>query len=100
MSAPETGAVFHPGHSELHGVTVVLETRDGTLYVGRYHELTPAGVLLHDVAEHRPRPGELDRDEFIRRTLEFGVRARYPHLVVPGPDVRRVTRLVEWGAAS
>jgi hypothetical protein len=100
MTAPEPprGGVFHPGHSELHGVTVVLETRDGTLYVGRYHEETPAGVLLHDVAEHRPAPGAPDRSEFIQRMLEFGVRARYRHLVVPGGEVRRLVRLVEWTA--
>ncbi len=103
MTGPEppgSGGVFHPGHSELHGVTVVLETRDGTLYVGRYHEQTPAGVLLHDVAEHRPAPGTPDRSEFIRRVLQFGVRADHRHLVVPGAAVRRVVRLMEWAAES
>lgn len=93
---PESGAVFHPGHSELHGVTVVLETAGGTLYVGRYHEETPAGVLLHDVAEHRADPEHPSQEEFIRRTLKFGVRVQHRHLVVPGNDVRRVTRLLEW----
>ncbi|HXG45582.1 MAG TPA: hypothetical protein VNJ71_12595 [Gemmatimonadales bacterium] len=102
MTAPEPrgDGVFHPGHSELHGVTVVLETRDGTLYVGRYHEATPAGVLLHDVAEHRPAPGGPDRTAFIQRMLEFGVRAHHRHLMVPGTDVRRVVRLVEWREES
>ena len=50
-----SGHVFHPGHSELHGITVVLETTGDVIYVGRYHEETDRGVLLHDVAEHRSR---------------------------------------------
>jgi hypothetical protein len=88
-----SGHVFHPGHSELHGVTVVVEAADDTLYVGRYHEETDRGILLHDVAEHR---GREQRDEFLRKTLKFGVRAQHPHLVVPSGAVRRLVRLLDW----
>jgi hypothetical protein len=94
-----SGHVFHPGHSDLHGVTVVLETTGEALYIGRYHEETPSGVLLHDVAEHRPIAGGITRAEFFAKTLKFGVRAQHPHLVVPGSEVRRITRLVEWPQA-
>ena len=88
-----SGHVFHPGHSDLHGITVVLEAAGDVLYVGRYHEETPKGVLLHDVAEHR---GSADMEEFVRKTLRFGVRAQHPHMVVPNDEVRRVIRLVDW----
>ncbi len=92
-----SGHVFHPGHSDLHGVTVVLETTgDEVLYVGRYHEETPGGILLHDVAEHRPVEGGVTREQFLARTLKFGVHAQHRNLVVPGGKVRRITRLVEW----
>ena len=91
-----SGHVFHPGHAELHGITVVLETTGSTLYVGRYHEETPAGVLLHDVAEHQDGPGAASREEFLRKTLKFGVRAAHRHLVVPKDQVQRISRLVEW----
>ena len=94
-----SGHVFHPGHSDLHGVTVVLETADGVLYVGRYHEETPAGVLLHDAAEHREEAGGATAEEFLRKTLKFGVRAAHPNLVVPSGSVRRVSRLVDWAAS-
>lgn len=87
-----TGHVFHPGHSELHGITVVLEAGSAT-YIGRYHEETPKGILLHDVAEHSD-PGT--RADFIRRTLKFGVKASHRHVVVPAGDVQRLVRLVEW----
>lgn len=89
-----SGHVFHPGHSELHGITVVLETA-GALYVGRYHEETEKGVLLHDVAECR---GAETRAEFVRKTLKFGVRADHRHIVVPSAEVQRVVRLMDWEA--
>ena len=91
-----SGHVFHPGHAELHGITVVLETTGPVLYVGRYHEETSTGVLLHDVAEHRAEPGGVPREEFLRKTLKFGVHATRKHLVVPTAEVRRISRLLEW----
>jgi hypothetical protein len=94
-----SGHVFHPGHSDLHGITVVLETNGEALYVGRYHEETLGGVLLHDAAEHRPAEGGMSREEFFARTLKFGVRAQHRNLLVPGAEVRRITRLVDWPAS-
>lgn len=91
-----SGHVFHPGHAELHGVTVVLEMAGDGLYVGRYHEETPAGILLHDVAEHLSAGSEATREEFLRKTLKFGVRATHKHLVIPTAQVQRISRLVEW----
>ena len=91
-----SGHVFHPGHSELHGITVVLETTGDVLYEGRYHEETDRGVLLHDVAEHRIEKGGLPREEFLARTLKFGVRAQHRHLIVPREEVGRISKLAEW----
>lgn len=91
-----SGHVFHPGHSELHGITVVVETTGDAVYVGRYHEETPQGVLMHDVAEHQPAAGGPSREDFVRKTLKFGVRAQHPTLIVPTSAVRRISRLVEW----
>lgn len=91
-----TGHVFHPGHADLHGITVVVELRTGGCYVGRYHEETPSGLLLHDSAQFTPGPAAATPAEFIARMLKFGVRADHKHVVVPVGDVRQVTRLVEW----
>ena len=91
-----SGHVFHPGHSELHGVTVVLEADGGVLFVGRYHEETAAGILLHDVAEHRSVAGGTTAQEFVEKTLKFGVRAAHRNIVVPAASVRRLSRLVDW----
>jgi len=92
-----SGHVFHPGHAELHGITVVLETAGDAVFIGRYHEENEAGVLLHDVAEYRPSADGPTRDDFVKKTLRFGVRAQHRHLLVPKADVRKVSRLAEWG---
>ena len=53
-----SGMVFHPGHEELHGITVVVEEASGRVYVGRYHERTDRGVLLLDASLHDPSNGD------------------------------------------
>lgn len=90
-----SGHVFHPGHEELHGITVVVDGRSGKTYVGRYHERTERGILLHDVGTHDPAAGQ-SRDEYLRRTLKFGVRADARHLVVPDEEIGEIRRLVEF----
>ena len=75
---------------------VVLETTGDVLYVGRYHEETDRGVLLHDVAEHRNESGGVPQEEFIARTLKFGVRPQHRQLVVPREVVGRISKLAEW----
>ena len=88
-----SGHVFHPGHDDLHGITVVLEAESGRTYVGRWHERTAKGIVLHDVASHDPSDG-LSQSDFLARTLKFGVRPELRTLVVSEP-VRSVRKLAE-----
>jgi hypothetical protein len=90
------GHVFHPGHEELHGVTVVVEGASGRTWVGRYHERTPRGVVLHDAAHLDPGGAGAERDEWIARQLKFGIRAEHKVVVVPPDEVIRISRLPEW----
>jgi hypothetical protein len=89
-----SGHVFHPGHAELHGITVVLETHGSQTYVGRYDSEDERGVHLLDVGVHKEGP-ELSKEEYIRKSARFGVRSEHKHLVVPTGDVARITRLGE-----
>jgi hypothetical protein len=89
-----SGHVFHPGHAELHGITVVVETRGSRTYVGRYDSADASGVHLLDVGVHDDGP-ELSREDYIRKSARFGVRSEHKHLVVPVSDVARITRLGE-----
>jgi hypothetical protein len=93
--------IFHPGHHELHGVTVVLEARNGRTYVGRFDSQDDRGVHLLDVGIHEggAGDGENSRKEYLRRTLKFGVRAEHKHVLVPAEDVAGITRLAEMDTA-
>ena len=90
-----SGHVFHPGHEELHGVTVVVTGRSGRTYVGRYHEHTPRGTLLHDAGVHDPASGQ-SREDYLARTLKFGVRAEQRDLLLPDDEVAAIRRLAEF----
>lgn len=89
-----SGHVFHPGHEDLHGITVVLEGHDGRTFVGRYHEATPRGVVLHDVAVFEPAP-DADRNVWLKRQLKFGVQATHRTMVVPADTAGPVARLTD-----
>jgi len=86
--------VFHPGHHELHGVTVVVETGGALTYIGRFDTEDDAGVHLLNVGVHDAAAGG-SKDDYVRRSAKFGVRAERPHLVVPRQQVARITKLVE-----
>jgi hypothetical protein len=86
--------VFHPGHHELHGITVVLETHGPETYIGRFDSEDERGVHLLDVGVHDGRQG-VTKEEYIRRSAKFGIRTDRAHLVVPKATVARITRLGE-----
>jgi hypothetical protein len=92
-----TGHVFHPGHQELHGITVILSTTDDRVLVGRFDRQDETGVHLIAVSEFDPASSGTTREEFLARTARFGVRVDRPHLVVPGALVRDITPLGSLG---
>jgi len=89
-----SGHVFHPGHSELHGITVVLETNGSRTYVGRYDHEDEHGVHLLDVGIHNA-PAAVSKEQYIAKSAKFGVRSEQRHVVVPADQVARLTRLAE-----
>lgn len=89
-----SGHVFHPGHAELHGITVVVETHESRTYVGRYDSEDERGVHLLDVGVYDSN-GALTKKEYIRKSVQYGVRSDHKHLVVPADQVARITRLGE-----
>jgi hypothetical protein len=88
-----SGHVFHPGHDALHGITVVLRTTGARTYVGRFDTRDEAGVHLLDVAVHEESDPALSGEEFVRRTLKFGVRVERKHLVVPSNEIATIVPL-------
>ena len=91
--------VFHPGHEELHGVTVVVEGTSGRTWVGRYHETNERGVVLRDVAIHDPATVSQPRAAWIERIRKFGIRIEEPLVILPRKEAGPITRLTEWKEA-
>lgn len=87
-----SGHVFHPGHHELHGVTVVLDT-ERTLWVGRFDSVTPEGYLLKEAGCFEDGVTEGTREEYLQKTRKFGVRVVARNTVVPEGAVRGMKRL-------
>jgi hypothetical protein len=88
-----TGHIFHPGHHELHGITVVLETTQARLYVGRFDRQDESGVHMIGVSIFDPAQATPTREDFLARTAKFGVRVDRPHVTVPFNLVLEITPL-------
>jgi hypothetical protein len=82
-----SGHVFHPGHDELHGVTVVVSGKSGRTYLGRWHEQGPRGVTMRDVAIHDPAVASGPLAEWLAKQEKFGVAATEKHLIVGADEV-------------
>jgi len=90
-----SGHVFHPGHDELHGITVVIETHGALTYVGRYDRSDERGVHLLNVGVHNGESG-VSREDYLARSLKFGVRAEHRTVTIPADQVSRISQLVSW----
>ena len=73
---------------------MVVETEGALTYVGRFDSEDASGVHLLDVGVHDAAAGG-SKDEYVRRSAKFGIRADQKHLVVPRHEVARIIKLVE-----
>ena len=72
----------------------MVETGGALTYIGRFDTEDEAGVHLLNVGVHDAASGG-SKEEYVRRSAKFGVRAERPHLVVPRQEVARIIKLVE-----
>lgn len=86
---------FHQDRGELHGITVVVETRDGRLVAGRCNVADERAVVLWD-ADVAPAE-EPARGAWLTKAASFGVWARHPTLSIPTAEVASIRRLVDLG---
>jgi hypothetical protein len=73
---------------------VVVETGGALTYIGRFDTEDEAGVHLLNVGVHDAAAGG-SKEDYVRRSAKFGVRAERAHLVVPRQEVARIIKLVE-----
>lgn len=86
------GLVIHPGHQELHGITVIVETTGPTTYVARYDREDERGIHFNDVAAVVATSGE-ELATWLERTRKFGVRAEQKRMTLPASEVRSIRQL-------
>lgn len=91
MSHRLSGRPLHSDRHELHGVTVVLDTRSAGTYVGRFDSQDEQGVHLFAVGVFDPAQGS--RDDYLRRSVKFGIRVDRPELTIESAEVERITPL-------
>ena len=90
-----SGRVFHQDRHELHGITVVLETHDSKVYVGRFDSQDERGVHMHDVGVFDAAAGGTSKTDFLRRCDKFGIMPQHKDLLVPTTEVSAIERLVD-----
>jgi hypothetical protein len=86
---------FHQGKSELHGITVVVDTSGPEIFVGRCDDMDERGVILNDVDVHKDGEGGRSKDEYVKRAALYGVFKKFDRLFVPNDKVVSVRRLGE-----
>jgi len=89
---------FHEGKSELHGITVVVDTDGPKIYIGRCDDEDDTQVILLDADEHTAVEGGASKDDWVRKAAKFGVWKKHDRLVLPRTDVRSIRRLGEISA--
>lgn len=84
---------FHQGKSDLHGITVVVDTTGPEIYVGRCDDMDDDKVILLDADVHHEGEGGRSKDEYLAAAARYGVWKRHARLVLPRQRVASVRRL-------
>jgi len=87
------GHVFHPGHDEWHGQTVVVYTSGPRTVVGRWDSIVGDEVRMMDVAVHEDAASDETRDAWVARLKTYGIPAEHPSFTLPHCSVTEVKRL-------
>jgi hypothetical protein len=85
-----TGFVFHPGHDEWHGQTVVVYLNEPRIAVGRWDAVQGGELLMRDAAVHED---PATREEWVASARTYGVPVQHRTLTLPHGEVQRVVRL-------
>jgi len=86
---------FHHGKSELHGITVVVDTTGPEIFVGRCDDEDERGIILDDADVHKDGDDGRSKEEYVKRAAMLGVWKKYDRLLIPSEKVASVRRLGE-----
>ena len=86
---------FHDDKHELHGITVVVDTKGPEIWVGRCDDMDERQILLVDADVHRDGDGGRSKDEYVERAASFGVWKKHDRVLIDRRAVTSVRRLGE-----
>ena len=85
---------FHHDKGELHGITVVVDTKGSKVFIGRCDTMDMMQVILNDADEHDESEGTPKAD-YIKKAALYGVWKKHDRIAIPATEVASVTRLGE-----
>ncbi|MHC5211116.1 MAG: hypothetical protein ACYTG2_10395 [Planctomycetota bacterium] len=89
-----SGHVFHPGHDEWHGQTVVVYTTGPRTLIGRWDAVEGGTLRMLDVAMHEEdAAGAEPRDAWVAKLKQYGIPVEHKALALPRDAVTKVVRL-------
>jgi hypothetical protein len=94
-SASMSGHVFHPGHDEWHGLTVVVYTNGPNTVIGRWDARVGDQVRMLQCTQHEEGAADEGRDDWVARVKKFGVPNEHEALMVPGDAIEKVVHLAD-----
>lgn len=86
---------FHQGKSELHGITVVVDTEGPVVYIGRCDDENEHEVILLDAADHDSEAEGSSKDDYIAKAAKFGIWKKHDRISIPRDQVASIRRLGE-----
>jgi hypothetical protein len=89
---------FHHDKGELHGITVVVDTRGPQIWVGRCDTVTDSEIILLDADVHQEGSDGLSKEDFVGKAARFGHWSRHARVAIARDEVSRIQRLGEVGA--
>jgi hypothetical protein len=85
-----TGFVFHPGHDEWHGQTVVVYTKGPRVVAGRWDAVNGGTLVMRDAAVHED---PATRATWLAEARQYGIPVAHRVLELAHAEVERVVRL-------
>lgn len=86
---------FHHGKSEMHGITVAVDTHGPKVYIGRCDDMDAKEIILLDVDEHEDGHEGRSKSDYLKRVAKFGAWKKHERVTLPMNDVAWVKPLHE-----
>lgn len=86
---------FHEGKSELHGITIVVDTDSPTIYVGRCDDENEHEVILLDADHHEDGTDGKSKTDWLKAAAKFGIWKKHDRISIPRAEVSSIQRLGE-----